>query len=674
MYQRITLIAAVGVLALAGCSGPEGDRGPAGSDGTNGLDGTNGIDGTNGTPGTDGTNGANGAGYVALEASGVVGQVTAPDGSAVTYGTVYFVPAADVAALGATTIAASSTTDEPLEDVIAQSGSAYTQANVGTDGVYRVTTLPAGSYFVTWMPGVSPSDHLPGGSTCRDAMSSTSLVGSRLDVQVSAAIPADATYVGSSKCISCHGRNHIAATMHRLGIWSAYEHGPLQNLEARQADLYQAIDTKFDVGVTVYFYDYDAARGFDKYKTAESNPGANVSFTVTVQRNGSTQALEMVLHNALNAGDPDRIYPVDAIYGGGVNKQRYMTRITNASGFYYAMLPLQFQNAGVEAAPYGRTSKVWRDYNGYKWFTEAAAASAFKEPLPKDSFEKNCVSCHAVGVQVAGSDATTWTATTVEDFLYGDFDYDGNGVAEEMNVGCESCHGPGSRHWESAGQGKHIVSLSLLTPEREAMVCGQCHSRPKGALGTDSPVNSAGMMMIAGTKRSEFLTSYATTQLDGAASDFYADPDMHSKSHHQQYSDFIRSGLYKNATQLVTCATCHDPHRKAANARQLRADPTDNAALCGVCHESQSSNLSAHLTAQSMPTAHDGEAACVDCHMPKTAKTGAGEPGAVLQAVQYWTNDVTSHLFKVPDRSLATSQSMPVPYTNACGACHSAAP
>ncbi|MEK7704007.1 MAG: cytochrome c3 family protein, partial [Myxococcota bacterium] len=162
--------------------------------------------------------------------------------------------------------------------------------------------------------------------------------------------------------------------------------------------------------------------------------------------------------------------------------------------------------------------------------------------------------------------------------------------------------------------------------------------------------------------------------LDGAASDFYADPDMHSKSHHQQYSDFIRSGLYKNATQLVTCATCHDPHRKTVNTRQLRADPTDNAAACGVCHESQASDLSAHLTAQGMPDLHDGVAACVDCHMPKAAKTGAGEPGAVLQAVQYWTNDVTSHLFKVPDRSLATSQSMPVPYTNACGACHSAAP
>ena len=48
-------------------------------------------------------------------------------------------------------------------------------------------------------------------------------------------------------------------------------------------------------------------------------------------------------------------------------------------------------------------------------------------------------------------------------------------------------HGRGAAHWDSAGQSKYIVSPELLTPERETMICGQCHSRPKGATGTDSP-------------------------------------------------------------------------------------------------------------------------------------------------------------------------------------------
>ncbi|MDQ3274539.1 MAG: hypothetical protein M3Q39_05780 [Actinomycetota bacterium] len=172
------------------------------------------------------------------------------------------------------------------------------------------------------------------------------------------------------------------------------------------------------------------------------------------------------------------------------------------------------------------------------------------------------------------------------------------------------------------------------------------------------------------------MSNYATTQLDGAASDFFTDTDMHSKSHHQQYSDFIRSAMYKNDSVLMTCSTCHDPHQRTANTRQLRADPLDNAASCGACHAAETNELAVHIAVKlGAPAAiKAGGAACVDCHMPKVAKTGAGQPGMLLAGTQYWMNDITSHLFKVPDRALATSQSMPVPYTSACGTCHTAAP
>jgi hypothetical protein len=227
-----------------------------------------------------------------------------------------------------------------------------------------------------------------------------------------------------------------------------------------------------------------------------------------------------------------------------------------------------------------------------------------------------------------------------------------------------------------AGQGRYIVSPSLLTPEREAVICGQCHSRPKGFFNTDSPVNADGMMMIAGTSRNDYLRDYAVSQNDGAASDFYTDTDGHSKSHHQQYSDFIRSGMYRNGSELMTCSTCHDPHQRTAYTRQLLNDPTSNVDSCGSssCHASQATNLAAHLTAQGIPSGslHD-QALCGDCHLTKTAKTGAGKPGMLINGVQYWMNDITSHLFKVPDRSFANPpNSMPVPFTNECALCHSA--
>lgn len=623
---------------------------------------------------------------IALESNGVVGAVSDASAARLSGGTVYFVPAADVAALPITTIAgktgpevAGATDDEPLEDLIAANAATYAKAEVDSKGVYRLATLPQGSYFVTFVPAEGAA-LLPGGSECRKAKTSAELVGKRLDVSVSAATPADATFVGTGKCAGCHADQLTSEkfTMHRLGIWSPYHQGPMQDFGDRAAELKKAFTEKFEVdgGTTIYFYAYDSTRGFDKYKTSESDPGTgDVDFTARVFKDTDGK-YKVELKNVLNPGVGDAIHTIDAVYGGGVKKQRYMTKMTAPDGgFFYALLPLQYQPDGSEAATHGRTSKIWRDYHGAsKWYDHASGA--FKAYLVKDSFEKNCVSCHAAGVAVTGSDTTNWHAEVIRDAQYGDFDYGDVGTPAEMNLGCENCHGPGSAHVAAGGgAGKFIVTPDLLTPEREAMLCGQCHSRPKGALNTDSPVSAAGKMLVAGSSRQQFLANHAASQADGAASDYYADEDSHSKSHHQQYSDYIRSGMYKNASELMTCATCHDPHGRP-NARQLRADPTSNAALCGSCHQAQATDLAAHLTAKQIPmaAAKASLALCTDCHMPKTAKTGAGQPGIT----GYWMNDVTSHLFVVPDRSYAQKTApgvdMPVPYTNACGGCHAAAP
>ena len=683
----IVLLATM-ALGMAGCDGDDGKDGAAGPPGTPGTSGPPGPTGPAGPP----------SGTLPTLPAGVVGLVKSAGGEAATGGTVYFVPAADVAALPATTVEVNSTNDEPLEDSIAAKGATYQQAAVGADGSYSLATLAAGSYFVTYVPAASDKTLLPGGSSSRKAVESASLVGKQLDLTVSSAAPADATFVGSGVCVSCHGTAHISETMHRIGIWSSYESGKLQNLGPRFDELYQAIEQKFEVpgGTTIYFYNYDPARGFDKFMTSETdpriaNPAAVVAFTATVTGDGANPAdpLRFVLSNVLNPTDPDRTYPVDYVYGGGVKKQRYVTTLQNDAGHFGVMLPVQFQHDGDDAFA-DRTRKVWRDYNAFKWYSFNVAtptASTFKTPGPDDSFEKNCVSCHAAGsritkVEAPGNPAVyTWKATFIEDRFFGSGDFDfptaalGNGTRDEVNVGCESCHGPGSRHWEAAGQGKAIVSPSLLTPEREAVICGQCHSRPKGFLNTDSPINADGLMMIAGTSRNDFLTFYATKQLDGAASDYFADPDKHSKSHHQQYSDFIRSSMYKNGSELMTCSTCHDPHQRTNFTRQLRADPTDNTSSCGSssCHEAQTSNITGHLVDKNIPLgAAKDFALCADCHLTKTAKTGAGTPSLVINGVQYWQDDITSHLFKVPDRGLATSLKMTVPYTNSCGVCHAA--
>lgn len=670
-----------------GADGARGPEGAAGAEGTQGAPGEactiaqNG-DGTStitcgdvevvvsdGEDGEDGEDGVNWEGYVPLEELGVVGVVTDRTGTPVRSGTVYFVPAASVAELPATTTAVGSSNDEPLEDLIAASGDAYPQAEIDALGRFVVPTLEDGRWFITFVPADDDPGHYPGGSLCRTARETSEIVGTRVDIAVSSATPHDAEYVGSGACVRCHGLTHVADTMHRNGIWSPYDVGPLQNLPD---ELWWSFEDKFDAETTVWFYGYDSTRGFDKYLTSESDPGTgNVSFTVTVrEREGS---YEMLLENVANPADPDWIIRVDAVYGGGIWKQRYLTRVTTSFGTFWTLMPLQYNYAGADDPTYPRTSRQWRDYHGDWWYNESTRT--FRNPNAGQSFERNCASCHAVGAQITGSSDTIWEANVISDRIWGDFDFTGDGIADEMNVGCESCHGPGSAHWAQAGLGRDIVSPSLLTPEREAMICGQCHSRPKGSLGTDSPVDAEGWMMVAGTSRNDFLTFHATTQLDGGANDFHADAARHSRSHHQQYSDFIRSQMYKNDTELMTCSSCHDPHSRE-NPRQLRADPSDNSALCGgACHSAQADDLRGHINTQlgaGMGSLMDF-ASCSDCHMPRTATTGAGEPGVTIGGVLYWQGDISSHMFDVPPGTVSRDTRMATPFTNSCASsCHTA--
>jgi hypothetical protein len=658
------------VAATLSCEGPAGPEGPISSDpgpvGARGPTGPRGPEGPVGEP-DEPVQRPIGSVVITPEANGVVGLVTVGAFDLITSGTVYFVPAADVAALPATTLGASSANDEPLEDLIAANSGTYASAIVAADGIYRRTSLADGLYFVVWMPVAGSTTYLPGGSACRVARDAADLRGDRLDLEVSYATPPSATYVGSGWCVGCHGRIEMGSTMHRVSIWSPYDTDGL--LQAVSQELWQPLEAKFTpAGTTVYFSGYDASGTTDPYVLSESDPGA-ASFSATA-RLGSGGDYEVVLRKV---GDViDVVFRVDAVYGGGLGRQQYLTRVGTGANAYYVPLPLQFQTEGTPAHA-DRTRRTWRGANPRLWYDEAGGA--LRTPGPGDSFEKNCLACHAVGVSVSGSDATSWQASLVRSPLWGDFDYNDDGAADEVNVGCESCHGPGSAHWQAAGQGRFIVNPRLLTPERESILCGQCHSRPLGGLDTEGPFDATGHVFVAGKSRKHFLANHATGRPDAAPSDFYADVSSHSRSTNQQYSDFVRSGLYKNGRELVTCSSCHDVH--VPTASQLRSPPDDNAQTCGRCHAAES-DVSAHVTdklgtfagtplGSLMPDAH-----CPECHMPKTARGGAGGVGAAGHRV----GDISSHLFRSPAKvwSSAAGLDMPTGYTDACAICHASVP
>lgn len=182
--------------------------------------------------------------------------------------------------------------------------------------------------------------------------------------------------------------------------------------------------------------------------------------------------------------------------------------------------------------------------------------------------------------------------------------------------------------------------------------------------------------MVPGTSRNEFLVNY-TTREDAAPTDVW---ESHSKSHHQQYLDFIRSSKYRNGNRILSCTTCHDPHGVTTGKHQMRQDAVSpNSTFCQSCHTAQKDTAKHTETAVGYAHGADTKITCTNCHQFKTAQTGAGfGKGLVTEdGKNYWENDITSHLFIVPRKDnkyvkgVDPDKAMPIPYTNSCGiSCH----
>jgi predicted CXXCH cytochrome family protein len=328
-------------------------------------------------------------------------------------------------------------------------------------------------------------------------------------------------------------------------------------------------------------------------------------------------------------------------YGGAVYKQRYLFRV-GANLFPF----VQFNQNGDES--FGdRGRKPWRDYHADWLFNEETKKLANPSPgqVLRQGMRK---SCHYNGYTLTKTAAGDYKAGSAND-RNGELDIDGDGKPNEINMGCETCHGPGSVH-DKAKKGfdmpATIVSPNKLAAERSSMICGQCHSRPQGNLKNDQPVNTDNKMMLPGTSRNTFLSHY-TTREDAGPKDYWAD-GLHSKSHHQQYTDFIKSSKHRNGNQLVACSDCHDTH-DSKFPHQMKAD-TNKAESCTSCHK-DSTDMGKHvMPRRPSATVDAAKITCSDCHDTKTMQTGAGLGKGMTgkDGKNYWLNDITSHLYDVP--------------------------
>ena len=544
------------VVVFAACEGPvgpQGQRGPAGEAGMNGEAGTVGPQGPSGPAGDAGAPGPPGAPAITpidLEPTGLVGVVTDGTRLPVAGGTVYLVPASDVDTLRGTPIdlsaapavAAAVTNDEPLEDLLDHRASSYPHASVGMDGVYRFTTLPATNFFEVWMPTAGDDAHLPGGTHCRTALAPASAVGQRIDFRVSGTQTDTATYVGSTPCLNCHARFRSERSAHFNGLQVPGMRGNLQDTSAWPH--FDAALAAFDASASLYYYACDpAATGALQCKVSMTFPAAPavVSFEIQLAHNtlvasrGAPGEYSVTFVNHMATEAPLHV-DIALTYGGALGRQQFITRSRNTDGSYtLQVLPMQF-NARGDASYADPASWPWRDQFSGRWFD--FATNRLRRPEVRDSFDNNCLGCHAVGFRLAGSATQGWSGQAVHD-PNGEFDLDGDGRNEEINVGCESCHGPGSEHIEAEVRGSRIVMPALITPEREMTLCGACHSRPVGIGGgaTEAPLDLQGRMPMPGIRRSDYLSLH-TSRIDATASDgLFASGD--SSSNHQQTTDFL---------------------------------------------------------------------------------------------------------------------------------------
>lgn len=222
-----------------------------------------------------------------------------------------------------------------------------------------------------------------------------------------------------------------------------------------------------------------------------------------------------------------------------------------------------------------------------------------------------------------------------------------NTTWSEIDVGCEACHGPASRHliWADK-ESKSIKNkgFSVAFNERENIswmmdsatgnakrkptkksnteieACAQCHARRSTIKPGARPEHAL---------LDNFHLSLLTEPL------YHADGQINGEVY--VYGSFIQSKMYHAG---VSCSDCHEPH-----SLELRAEGN---ALCGQCHLADKYNSKEHHLHK---VSTEGSQ-CVNCHMP---------------AKNYMVVDARrDHSIRIPRPDLSVKLGVP----NACTQCH----
>jgi len=216
--------------------------------------------------------------------------------------------------------------------------------------------------------------------------------------------------------------------------------------------------------------------------------------------------------------------------------------------------------------------------------------------------------------------------------------------------GCESCHGPGSKHVEDPTSVKPM-SFASMTAEQADATCITCHSKGEHALWDGSQHEARGVACITchsvHTPVSETASLKKKTQTDICAS-----------CHRDKVSKVDRSGHMPVREGKMECSTCHNIHG-TTNVKLLRAGDSI-ADSCVSCHaDKRGPFLWEHAP---------GRDGCVTCHDPHGSSNDrmlVAKPPALCQQCHI----ATRHPSTIYDAGLVATSSRV--FARSCVTCHS---
>ena len=312
--------------------------------------------------------------------------------------------------------------------------------------------------------------------------------------------------------------------------------------------------------------------------------------------------------------------------------------------YTFGVEPLQQYLIELTRGRYQALSICWdtraAQEGGQRWFHLYPDENVNHEDIlhwtgPYQTWNHMCAECHSTNLKKnyrAEEDLyqTTWS---------------------EIDVACEACHGPGSRHvtwaeaiergepWEDRQKGllfqlKDEDDVNWVFDEGnpiarrsrprqshiELEMCARCHSRR--SLIHEEYVYGRPLM---DTHRPAVLEEVL----------YYADGQIQDEVY--VYGSFLQSEMYQKG---VGCSDCHDSH-------SLKLYSAGDA-VCRICHLPEKFETPAH---HFHPQDSSG-ASCLECHMPARHYMGV--------------DSRRDHSFRIPRPDLSVKLGTP----NACNGCH----